>query len=1018
MTTPESVLTDGPLPFIGRRAELEQLRTAWERAERGDPHLVLIGGDAGIGKTRLVQEHVGLAGVDRVVASGGCVPVAGGSLPYTPFTEILRTLVSSGGAEGGPAAALASLTPASLDELGQLVPAIRLPAASSSATRLEPDSSLARARLFDAVLTFLVGVAAQAPTLLVIEDLHWADGSSRDLLSYLIRNLRNERMLVLATYRTDELHRRHPLRSWLAESSRLDVADRLELKPLADDDLRADVAAMVGPDAAPGLVDRIVQRAEGNPLFALELVAGARDGADRRAMPATLRDGLLHRLEGLVPDALLVSRHAALFGRPVSQELLGHSTELAEDRLAAGIHQALDAQVLTTVGHDGDDGFEPRHALLGEAIVDDLLPGERTALNRRIAQLLEAGIGGDDDSARIAGEIAHHRWAAHDTELARAASVRAAVAATDARAYPEADAHWTRVLEAWPAEGDVEGFDRPAALLRASVAAMFVGDPRRAASLAAQAVGAALAHWQLGVHLATIDRAAASVHHGRAARLIEAADAPAEAARVLARRALGLSERIQLDRARPMALRALELSVPKEIPTAEPEALAVLGWCHLGRSEHAAAVELMERSFDLAVQLRDPRGSLILAGYGLCCALSSVGSWGTALRHHDRYQERIQELGASRSWILFLHDARITALLGLGRWQEAEATIEAMLGELGTEEFPWIAGLAAVLWARRGRIEEAAGFAATATADPNPPPAERLAPVGCLSARGEVALAQGRWLDLRETVERAFATVPVRARNAHPYLRLFVLLGLQAEAEIAFEARIRRDAEAEGEALAIARELAGWTQNLARRVTEAGEPLAAATLADAALAEALLTRVEHRADPDAWRLALERCEAVGNPYDIARARHWLAEALLESGGSRSEATAELTAALETAEELGAAGLERAIRDLARRARLTLATEGDGTATGAEQPAKEAVDQPPELVEHLTPREGEVLAFLAAGWTNRRIGEALFISDKTVSVHVSNLLGKLGASNRAEAALIGDRLGLVGSTERS
>ncbi len=1036
----EDMPRDAPPAFIGRQAELVQLDAAWQRAARGEPQLVLIGGDAGIGKTRLLREYLAQSATERVTALGGCVPVAGGSLPYLPFTELLRTLAAPGGAPYDPAAALDALAPASLAELARLVPALRLPAAAPVPTPLAPDSSLARARLFEAVLSFLLGVAAQVPTLLVIEDLHWADGSSRDLLSYLVRNLHTERILVLATYRTDELHRRHPLRPWAAEMGRLDVTQRLELRPLEDDDLRADIADMLGPDVDPSLVDRIVERAEGNPLFAIELVASAGHRTDRRAMPETLRDGFLERVERLGPDARQLVRHAALFGRPVSERLLGDSTGLPANQLAAGIHEALDALVLTAVHHETGDRFEPRHALLGEAIVDDLLPGERTALHRRIADLLEAGAEGDDEPARIAGEIAHHRWETHDTELAVAASVRAAVAAADARAYAEADGHWTRALEAWPDESEVEGFDHPAAVLRASVVALFLADPRRAADLATQALGlidprtdplrAGLAHWQLGDALSGFDRPRAFFHHARAARLIEAADAPAEAAQILARLAYGLGARMRLDRAETIALRALELNVRNEAPGAEPEALTVLGWCRLGRSEHGAAIALMARSFELAMQLDDPRGILIRAGYGMCAGLDSTGLWSQALQYHDRYEARMRELGVARSYSLMLHDCRVTALLGLGRWQEAELVIEAMLAELDTAEDPWIAALAAVVWARRGRVEGAASMAALAAADPIMPPFERLAPVGCLSARAEVALAKGQWAELRETAARAFATVPAAVRDTYPDLRAFALFGLQAEAELAFEARIRRNADDEAEAVGIARDLAAWMRNLARLVTERGEPLAATTLADAAMAEALLTRVEHRADPDAWRTALEQCEAVGNPYDIARVRHWLAEAILERGGSRSEAAAELTHALATATDLGAAGLERSIRDLARRARLELGATDAATATATgpgltaapiddrpPTPMEPAVDRPTELVEPLTRREREVLDYVAAGWTNRRIGEALYISDKTVSVHVSNLSGKLGAANRAEAAIIGDRLGLVAPVEQ-
>ncbi len=236
----------------------------------------------------------------------------------------------------------------------------------------------------------------------------------------------------------------------------------------------------------------------------------------------------------------------------------------------------------------------------------------------------------------------------------------------------EADAHWTQALEAWPAQGEVEGFDHVAAWLEAAVAAEALWDPWRAGSLATQAVAhidprvdplrAALAHRQLGMHLSTVDRRAFSAHIGRAARLIEEAHAPADAARILASHAVVLGDRLQLDRAEPIARRALELNI-RGGTRVEPDALGVLGECRLGRSEHAAAIELLARAFELAMQLDDPRDySLIQAGFRSCCALNSTGRWSVMLEHHDRYQERIRELGLSRLWGWWLHDSRVAAL--------------------------------------------------------------------------------------------------------------------------------------------------------------------------------------------------------------------------------------------------------------------------------------------------------------------------------------------------------------------
>lgn len=1026
---------DASLTFIGRQLELDRLEAAWKRAAQGEPRILLIGGDAGIGKTRLLREYASRAADQRVVASGGCVPIAGGSLPYVPFVEILRELMSPAVVAQVGATALGDIPGPARAELGRLVPTLRAPQPDASS----PDDPLRRGRLFEAVYGLLLQWSARKPLLLVVEDLHWADGSSLDLLGYLIRNLDAERILIAASYRTDELHRRHPLRRWISEIGRLDIAERIELTPLATDDLRSDVAAMLELAADDQLVERIVRRAGGNPLFATELVASTRRGADPRALPGTIRDGFLERLGQLRPDALLAVRHAAVFGRPVTERLLAASTRLPPDRLAAAIRDALDAQVLTIPTDAEADRFEPRHALLGEAIADDLLPAERTALHAEIAAVLESGAdgGGDADPARIAAEVAHHRWQAHDRSRAVAASVRAAVTAAQALAYTEADAHWTRVLEAWPSDPGIEGFDGPSALVEAANVAAAVGDHRRAGQLASQALTmidaradpmrAAEVHRRIiWYHLHT-DWRSAVIHSGQAARLIPAVEASPGAARILADRAVVMALRLHIDRAEKIARRALDLAERHHRSDAKVQALQALGNCMVGRSQHQAAIDVLTEAYELAHDIGDAEG-LMNAGLALGWSLNDAGLWNAALEHCDRVDGRIRELGLALRYGAEMVDHRLWALESLGRWAELEAIAQASLTNADPEvgrgpmAFVWLA----ILRVRQGRLDDARRLVA---------PIEALDEVAdiepidwSLDPWCEIALADGDWARARRVVATAFERVPVRVRAWEPDLRRFAIYGLQAEVELAMDARIRRDPGGEIEAVETARRLGTWMRGLAARVTDAREPLAATTLADAALAEALLTMVERKPDPAVWWPALERYQALGHPYRVAQVRRWVAESILESGGSRTEASSELGLAVTGAVEIGATVLQQQVRAIARRARLELKVTTDGDA--ASLPAANLGDEPKrvdrrplsgrptELIEPLTPREREVLGYLAAGWTNRRIGEALFISDKTVSVHVSNLLGKLGAANRAEAALIGDRLGLAAAPEQA
>jgi DNA-binding CsgD family transcriptional regulator len=1019
--------------FMGRRAELERLDTAWELASRGDPQVLLIGAEAGMGKTRLVAEFLARQPGARMTAAGGCVPVAGGSLAYAPFVEILRNLAAPNG-PSDLADAFTSLTPASRAELGRLVPSLR----STDVPFVRVDDALARARLFEAVLDLVVGVAVRLPTLLVVEDLHWADGSSLDLLGYVIRNLRADRVLIVATYRTDELHRRHPLRPWTTEVCRLGLVDRLELPRLDPDDVRPEIGRLLGTEASPLLLDRIIERADGNPLFATELVAFVQRRGDAEGLPEILREGFLHRLEALSPDALVVVRHLAVIGRPATSQLLQQTCRLDPDRVQIALREALDAQVIAIEPGGADGRFEMRHALLGEAVIDDLLPDERAELHRTIADALDVdgdvGERGEAERARIAAEVAYHRWAAHDTDRALGASIRAAVAAGDARAFVEADAQWARVLEAWPMDGPgtSEGFDIAAAKLEAASAAAALGDHRRAADLAersleridatAEPLRAAEVHRRLMWYLLTLDWRAAFVHSARAVRLLPRGEPPPEAARILADHAALLAAGLHLERAEALARRALEIAERHHRPDGEMLALHALGNCIAGRSRHAEAIEVHRRAFALADRLGDAEG-LMATHSGLAWTLNDAGRYQELLELGDRFEARISELGLGRRYGWNHQYHRVVALLLLGQWAEAEASLQARLGEhdLSSDDLAAATSTLSVLRVRQGRVEEArelAELAGTGDETWNPEPMD-----WSFEARCEIALADRRWRDTRTVVAGAVDRLPVRVRPTAPDLRPFIPYGLQAEAELALEARVHRDRAGEEEAVRIARELAGWAHDLAVRVAAEGEPPAARTIADAALADALLTRVERQPDPDAWRKALELHDALGHRYNVAQIRCWLAEAVLDSGGARSEAAAELGPALETASELGAVLLEREIRDLAQRARLDL----QATAHVAEtSPIADAVGgvpvgdgrqairpDPDELVEQLTPREREVLGYLAMGWTNRRIGEALFISDRTVGVHVSNLMGKLGAANRAEAALIADRLGLIG-----
>src|SRR6266516_6037019 len=506
--------------FVGRAEELGRLLGVLARAEEGRPAVALVAGDAGVGKTRLLAElaaHAEARGVRVLV--GGCMEVGDLGLPYVPFVDAFRDL----GARPGEAE-LAGELAATVPGLGLLLPRRgaasgtggdrRSPAPapeSAPALAQPPGEGFERVRLFDGVLSLLVGLAERAPVLLVIEDLHWADRSTRDLVSFLTRTLRTGRVALVASYRSDDLHRRHPLRPLLAELLRVPDLERIELHPFSRGELAKHLAALGGGDLPAETVDRILARSEGNPFFAEELLAA---GATRRdvALPEALADVLRDRIEALPDLAQQVLKVAAVAGRRVSHDLLVAAAGLPEAEVEQGLREAIAAQVL--VADPVTESYRFRHALLQEVVYSDLLPGERTRLPATYARLLvgdgDGGFGGHGPAAgssaagaqggrgaprwdNRAAELAYHALASHDLPGALAALVRAAAAAMAISAPAEAARHLEQAYELWdqvPDAAAVAGMDWVELVLRAAEAANLSGEFRHAIRLAQEAVAA------------------------------------------------------------------------------------------------------------------------------------------------------------------------------------------------------------------------------------------------------------------------------------------------------------------------------------------------------------------------------------------------------------------------------------------------------------------------------------------------------------------------------------------------
>src|ERR1700722_7385419 len=485
--------------FVGRRDELAQLAAAAaEVAGPGHGRLVVIGGDAGIGKSRLVQEFCDQATRDGwTTATGGCVEVAAGALTYAALIEIFRHLNRHLGRE-----VMAKLAGAGIDDLAGLLPGV--PGAQPGAG----------GPLLERMLDFLVRLGEVAPAAVVVEDLHWADSSTRDLISFLARNIHAARVLLIVTYRADDLHRRHPLKSLLAELERGDAA-WIRLAGLARRDVAELVANATGA-AAVHDVPVLFGRTGGNPFFIEELLAAS---ASLTSLPEGLRELLLDRLHALADSALGVLRPASVLGQGFTEDLLAAATGLPLPEIEDALRQAVDHNILRASA--GELRF--RHDLMREAIYDDLLPAQRRRLHLAAATAIEADEAIIDPPGARWGVLALHWKSAGDRVRALGASIRAARWASRVGAPAEAGDHLETALALWeqtPPQSHPGGTDRAVLLEWAAQARHAAGQALRARTLAVAAVTelagsadverVALAHLQVGSCARLAGEAAAS----------------------------------------------------------------------------------------------------------------------------------------------------------------------------------------------------------------------------------------------------------------------------------------------------------------------------------------------------------------------------------------------------------------------------------------------------------------------------------------------------------------------------
>jgi DNA-binding NarL/FixJ family response regulator len=978
--------------FVGRAEELGRLIAALKLAEQGTPAIVLLIGDAGVGKTRLLAELTDEARRRGAqVLLGGCLEVGDVGLPYVPILAALRRFATNADDEQLLVAAAKGLP-----GLKRLLPEL----ASETTDATASESGLGQLQLFDAIRALLVRLSRTSPVLVVLEDLHWADRSTCDLLAFLVRTLHG-RVAVIGSYRADRLDRRHLLHSSLTGLARQPGVERLELAPFGRGELAEHLAAVSAKELPSAAVERIFARSEGNPFYAEELLAAGADEADVR-LPEILADVLLARVEGLSPAARELLRVAAVAGRYVSHQLLIEAAGCPELELEKSLREAIAARVL--VADATSETYAFRHALMQEAVYGDLLPGERVRLHGTYARLL-AGVG-------PAAELAYHRRASHDVPGALDASLRAAAEAEASLAPAEALGHFEQALSLWeqvPEAAAVSRTDQVELLLRGAAAASQSGQFGRAVGLTREAVAgidvgrdplrAAVAHErlgqylleaevELGVDIAEQERVAAC---RRAVELVPEQPPTVLRARVAAGWARALFNTAAPDEARGWAEEALSVARASGSTEEESHALTTLGILEHRRDavdtarsllsdarRRAAAVgsralelralcNLSSLELDVgnlakacavavdAAKLAE-RAGLALSVYGVEAQLVGsiahyqAGDWDAAERLAIRVDDRRPTAGPVSAVSLFVE-------VGRGR-RIAEERI-ARLAEQRDHD-PWLAfqagGCEADFACWQGDLDRARAATRTTL---------------------DVHKAAGwRW-NLSVTWPAA--------------------LGMAAEANRAERAVGARDQAAWADAHAAGRDLLEQAKEGLAKARAEGSRVGPEAVAWLAKAEAEWTRLEGRFDPELWRAAIDAF-SYGYVYEVARCQWRLAEALL-AVGERELAAAAARTAHETAAQLKAEPLREALELLARRGRLAIgALGGRGTLAG------------------LTPRELEVLGLLVEGRSNRQIAEHLFISGKTAGVHVTRILSKLGVHSRLQAAARARELGLDSSVD--
>ncbi|WP_157979856.1 helix-turn-helix transcriptional regulator [Kribbella monticola] len=927
--------------LVGRTIELAAITAAYERCRSGEAVTVLVSGEAGIGKSRLVTAVLSeLAESQPLVLTGGCLELGADSAPYVPFVGILRDLVRQYGQER-----VDRMLPLAASSLAGWLPGHR-PA----------DVPHSRIQLLEEFLSLVTRASEERAVVIVVEDLHWADTSSRELLAYLARNLGSHPVLLIGTVRTAELVPGHPGRRLLAELGRRADVVQVQLEPLDRQDVRALLTALEGSVADPAWTSRVHQRSGGNPLFveALQSVGGV--------STAGLTDLLLDRISELPPQAVDLLALIAVAGTPVPDELLQTVAGLSHDELQPVLRTLVERQQLVI----RDDGYWIRHDLIREAVYQALLPAQRRRLHTRYAEALT-------DKPESTAALAEHWIAADQPTLALPAALAAAASAHDQYAYDE-ELHLLELVLALADRVPDAPVDRAEVRERAATAAHVAG--RSAAGI--QHSTAALAELDaavepervaklLGVRgiLLVQENGGGLDDLAAAVALVPPGTADVTRARLLSYWAMVGMTIESREQVVDVATATIELAGQLQDDASRARGLIALAATHGWAGELAEAVPLFTAGREAALASGSHHAYLTALQWE-SLSLLYAGRNTEAAELARTGQQEAERFGLGRSRGSMLGGCRAAALDTLGHWDEALEVLDDVIADEPPPLYRMaVALLGADIHARRGEVDQYDEILAEATSFVRNDPGPNVVRGGLLRLQFDHAVATGELSTADDLIDAV-----LRAGPAEPQQESDALFALQGSLRLL----PLRQAGRKAKALDQLRELA---------VLAAAEPrqtlgskgirlTAAATLQDAPLQE--------------WDRIAEFWRELEDLFELADSLATAAQVAL-STSNKSGARTRLREARSLATTLRAKPLLRRIDELAVRAQLT----GDQPEVG------------PGAELGLTPREVQVLRVLALGRSNAQIANELFISVNTVATHVARILTKLSATTRTEAA---------------